>query len=68
MKRKVRKSCVTSAMLYGSEAWYLKEKEMEILTERAIIRAMFGLKLLEQKNSDELMNIKESSERIAKAK
>ena len=29
-------------MLYGSEAWYLREKEMAILrkTERAMIRAM----------------------------
>ena len=39
MKGKVYKSCVRSAMLYGSEAWCLKEKEMAILKrkERAII-------------------------------
>ena len=39
---KVYQSCVRSAMLYGSEAWCLREKEMAILrrTERAKIRAM----------------------------
>ena len=31
MKGKVYKSCVRSAMLYGSEAWCLREKEMRIL-------------------------------------
>ena len=39
MKEKVYKSCVRSAMLHGSETWYLREKEMAILrrTERAMI-------------------------------
>ena len=39
MKRKIYKSCVRSAMLYGSEAWCLREKEMAILRrkERAMI-------------------------------
>ena len=39
MKEKIYKSCVRSAMLYGSEAWCLREKEMAILrrTERAMI-------------------------------
>ena len=39
MKKKIYKSCVRSAVLYGSEAWCLREKEMAILrrTERAII-------------------------------
>ena len=48
MKRKVCKSCVRSATMYGSEAWCLKEKEMAILrrTERAMIRAVCGVKLL----------------------
>ena len=42
MKGKIYKSCVRSAMLNGSEAWCLSEKEMAILrrTERAMIRAM----------------------------
>ena len=57
MKGKVYKSCVRSAMLYGSEAWRLRANEMAILTrtERAMIRAMCGVKLLDQRNSEELM-------------
>ena len=41
MKGKIYKCCVRSAILYGSEAWCLREIEMAILrTERAMIRAM----------------------------
>ena len=59
-------------MLYGSEAWCLREKEMAILrrTERAMIRAMCCVKLLDGRNSEELMDmlgIKEPLDRIAKA-
>jgi len=38
MKGKVYKSCVSSAMMYGSETWCLREKEMAILrrTERTM--------------------------------
>ena len=72
IKGKIYKSCVRSAMLYGSEAWCLREKEMAILrrTERAMIRAMSGVKLLDRRNSEELMDmldIKESLDRMAKA-
>ena len=39
MKGKVYKSCVRSAMMYGSESWCLREKKMAILrrTDRAIV-------------------------------
>ena len=72
IKGNIYKSCVTSAMLYGSEAWCLREKEMAILrrTERAMIRAMCGVKLLDGRNSEELMDMlgmKESLDRMAKA-
>ena len=72
MKKKVYKSCVRSAMLYGSEAWCLREKKIAILrrTERAMIRAMCGVKLFDQRNSEELMDmlgIKESLDRMVKA-
>ena len=72
MKGKIYKSYVRSAMLYGSEAWCLREKEMAILrrTERAMIRAICGVKLLDRRNSEELMDmlgIKESLDRMAKA-
>ena len=68
IKGKIYKSCVRSAMLYGSEAWCLREKEMAILrrTERAMIRAMCG----DRRNSEELMDmlgIKESLDRMAKS-
>ena len=71
MKARVYKSCVRSAMLYRSEAWCLREKEMAILrrTERAMIRAMCGVRLLDRRNSEELMDmlgIKESLDRMAK--
>ena len=72
MKGKMYKSCVRSAMLYGSEAWCLRKKEMAILrrTERAMIRVMCGVKLLDRRNSEELMDmlgIQESFDRMAKA-
>ena len=59
MKGKIYKSCVRSGMLYGSEAWCLREKEMTILrrTERAMIQVMCGVKLLDRRNSDELMDM-----------
>ena len=42
MKGMVYRSCVRSAMLYGSEIWCLRENEMAILrrTERAMVRSM----------------------------
>ena len=42
MKGMVYRSCVRSAMLYGSEAWCLRETEMAILkrTERAMVKSM----------------------------
>ena len=51
MKSKVYRCCVRSAILYGSEAWCLKENEKAILrrTERAIVRAMCGQKVVCQK-------------------
>ena len=59
-------------MLFGSETWCLREKEMAILrrTERAMIRSMYGIKLLDQRNREELMGmlgINESLDRMAKA-
>ena len=72
MKGKVYTSCVRSAMLYGSKAWCLKEKKMAILkqTKRPMIQTMCGLKLLDQRNSEELMgmlDIKELLHKMAKA-
>ena len=51
MKGMLYQSCVRSAMLYGSETWCLRESEMAILrTERAMVRLMCGVKLVDRKN------------------
>ena len=59
-------------MLYGSETWCLKENEMAILrrAERAMVRAMCGVKLMDKKNTEELMDVlglKETVDKLAKA-
>ena len=50
------RTCVRSAMLYGSETWCLRKSEMAIFrrTERAIVRSMCGVKLVDRKNTEEL--------------
>ena len=55
----VYRSCVRSAMLYGCETWCLRENEMAILrrTERAMVRAMCGAKLMEKKRTEGLMEM-----------
>ena len=56
MKGMINQSCVRSVMLYGSETWCLRENEMAILrrTERAMVRAMCGAKLMENKRTENL--------------
>ena len=72
MKGMVYRSCVRSAMLYGSDTWCLRESEMAILrrTEKAMVRSMRGVKLVDRKNTEELMEmfgLKETSNRMTKA-
>ena len=45
------RTCIRLAMLYGSETWCLRESEMGIFrrTERAMVRSMCGVKLVEKK-------------------
>ena len=55
-----------------SEAWSLRENEKAILQriEKAIIRAMRGVKLIEQRSSQEvtdLLGLEETLDRLAKA-
>ena len=54
-----RNGCVRSAMLYGSETWCLRGNETAILrmTERAMVRAMCGAKLMEKKRTEDLMEM-----------
>ena len=56
-RMKVYRCCVRSAILYGSEAWCLKESEKAILrrTERAMVRAMCGQKVADRKTTEEQM-------------
>ena len=59
-------------MLYGSETWCLRENEMGILrrAERAMVRAMCGVKPVEKRNTAELMDmlgLRETIDWLAKA-
>ena len=49
---------VISQLVYGSETWCLRENEMAILrrTERAMVRAMCGAKLMEKKRTERGLN------------
>ena len=65
-------SCVRVAMLYGSETWCLRENEIAILrrTERALVEAMCGAKLMEKKRTEDLietLGLKETVVQMAKA-
>ena len=72
IKGEIYRSCVRSAMLYWSETRCLKKNEIAILKrfEKAMIRAMCGVKLTENKSSEELMELlglEETLDRLAKA-
>ena len=57
-KGEVYRICVRSAILHGNETWCLREREVKLLrTERAMIRAMCGVKLIDQKNTKELIQM-----------
>ena len=45
-------------MLYGSKTWCLREREISILrTEKAMIRAMCGVELIQKRRSQKLINL-----------
>ena len=72
MKGKIYRYCVRSAILYGSETWCLKENEKAILrrTERAMVRAMCGQKVVVRKTTEEQMGrlgLKKTIDRLATA-
>ena len=69
LKGAVYKSYVKPAILYGSEAWCLKENEMGIVrrTERSMVTAMCGLQLKDRKRSTNLMfmlDLKETMDQL----
>lgn len=55
MKGTIYKVCVRAAIVYGSETWSIKSKEVGILrrTERAMARKMCGVKLSNRKSTCE---------------
>ena len=58
MKGRIYQSWVRSAMLYESETWCLRENEMATLrTEKPMMRAMCGVKIIEKRTSQELMSL-----------
>ena len=59
MKEKIYKSYIRSTVLYGSETWYLRENKVDILrrAERSMVRAMYGVKLVDKRNIEELMDM-----------
>ena len=71
MKGKVYKSYVRSAMLYERDMWCLRENEVAILrrAERSMVRAMCSVKLVDKRNTEELINIlelKEAADKLAR--
>lgn len=57
LKGKIYTTCVRAVMVYGSEAWTVRSVEEGLLrrTERAMIRKMCGVQLVDRKNTKELM-------------
>ena len=70
LKGSVYKSYIRPAILYGSEAWCLKESEMIILRriERSIVRAMCEVQLTDRKRTTYLilmLGLKETIHQLA---
>ena len=68
----VYRSCVRSVILYGSETWCLGENDIALLrrTERAMVRAMCGVKLMDKNRTEvlmEMLGLEESVVQMAKA-
>ena len=59
-------------MLYGSETWRLKKNKVAILrrAERSMVRAMCDVKLVDKRNTVELMDmlgLKEAADKLGRA-
>ena len=59
MKGKVYRCCVRLAILYGSKTWCLNENIKAVLrkTERVMVRAMCGRKVVDIKTTEEQMDV-----------
>ena len=73
IKEEICQSCVRSAMLYlyGNKTLCLRENEMAILrrTEKAMIRAMCGVKIIEKRSQElmSLLGVKDTLDGLARA-
>ena len=56
VKGKVHRCCLRSAILYGSEAWCLKENGKAILrrTEGAVVKATCGRNAVDRKTTEQM--------------
>ena len=71
MKERIYQSCVKSVM-YERETWRLTEDKMVTMrrTERAITRAICGIKLIDKRNSKKginILGIEETLDKLLKA-
>ena len=59
MKGHIYRSYIRLAMLCGGETWCLRKTEVDILrrAERSIVRAVCSVKLLDKRNTEELMDM-----------
>ena len=72
IKGTVCKSYVRSALLYGREIWCLYQNEIAILqiTERATVKNMCGVKLMDKNSTKDLMlmlALKKAMHQLAKS-
>ena len=70
-RKGIYESYVRSAMLYGSKPWCLRENEVAILTraERSMMRVTCSVKLVDKRNTEELMDmlgLKEAADKLAR--
>ena len=70
MKGRVYRCCIRLAILYGSEAWCLKENAKAILRkmEKAMVRAMCRQKVVDTKTTEEqidMLGLKETIDQLA---
>ena len=71
LKGAVHKRYVRPAILYGSEAWGLRESEMGILrrTERSMVRSMCGVQPNDRKGlNDLILALNDTMHQLAMAK
>ena len=72
MKRKICRNYERSTMLYGREKWCLRKNEVAILrtADISIMKVMCGVKLMDKRNTEDLMEMlgwKEAADKLARA-